>query len=92
MIANVLPFGRSSNSRVSFQIYLLADSIKSYVIFKYTLCPTDLDQLAPSGLLNINTNGILEEILFIKNQECSSSNINIPGIWIMNVTRISKFF
>jgi hypothetical protein len=89
---NVLPFERSSNSRVSFQIYLLKNSFKSYVIFKYTSCPTDLNQLTPSGLLNINNKGILEEILLIKNQECSSSNVNIKGTWGINVTRISKFF
>ena len=39
---NVLPYETSSNSRVSFQIFLLTDSIKSYVIFKYTSCPIDL--------------------------------------------------
>ena len=59
---NVLPFNTWSNSSVSFQIFLLADSFKSYVIFKYTSCPTDLDLWAPSGLLNINNKAILEEI------------------------------
>ena len=84
---NVLPHNDSgSDSRVSFQMYLLTDSIKSYVIFKYTSCPTDLTLKAPSGLLNINTFGILEEIFLTKNQECSSSSVNISGIWVINVT------
>ncbi len=77
-----------SNSKVSFQIFLLIDSvaIKSYVVVKYTSCPSDKLLEISSGLLNINNKGILEEILLIKNQECSSSNVNISGTWVINVT------
>ena len=82
---NVLPFDRSSNSRVSFQIYLLTDSIKSYVIFKYTSCPNDLTLEASSGL-NSNNNGNLTEILIPQDQECSSSNVKQKGFWVSEVT------
>ena len=82
---NVLPHDISSNSRVSFQIYLLTDSIKSYVIFKYTSCPTDLFLLRPSGL-NSNNNGNLIEILIPQGKECSLSNVKQKGVWVSEVT------
>jgi hypothetical protein len=82
---NVLPFDPSFNSRVSFQIYLLTDSVNSYVIFKYTSCPTDLTLNAPSGL-NSNKSGKLVEISIPKNKECSSSNVKQKGVWVSEVT------
>jgi len=82
---NVLPYETSSNSRVSFQIFLLTDSIKSYVIFKYTSCPNDLTLEASSGL-NSNNNGNLTEILIPQDQECSLSNVKQKGVWVSEVT------
>ena len=55
----------SSTSRVSFRILFLTDSEKTYVTFKYTSCPTDLNLLTSSGL-NYNNDGKLEEILIPK--------------------------
>jgi hypothetical protein len=74
-----------SNSRVSFQLYLLTDFVKSYVIFKYASCPTDLILWAPSGL-NSNNNGNLEEILIQQGKECSLSNVKQKGVWVSEVT------
>ena len=80
---NVLPFG-NSNSRISFQIFLLTDSIKPYVTFKYTSCPNDLTVLASSGL-NYNNDRKLEEFLIGYYQECTSSNVKQDGIWVIEV-------
>ena len=83
---NVLPHNDSgSDSRVSFQMYLLTDSIKSYVIFKYTSCPTDLTLKTPSGL-NSNKNGFLTDIKIPQGKECSSSNVKQKGVWVSEVT------
>ena len=83
---NLLPhIDAKSDSRVSFQIFLLTDSIKSYIIFKYTSCPTDLYLWAPSGL-NSNNNGNLIEILIPQGKECSLSNVKQKGVWISQVT------
>ena len=78
----------SLNSRISFQIYLLTDSVKSYVIFKYTSCPTDLTLWASSGL-NSNNNGILTEISIPKDKECSLSNVKQKGVWVSEVPTYS---
>ena len=83
--ASLFEYASIQNSRVSFQIYLLTDSIKSYVIFKYTSCPNDLTLEASSGL-NSNNNGNLTEILIPQDQECSLSNVKQKGVWVSEVT------
>jgi hypothetical protein len=82
---NVLPYLESgSDSPVSFQIYILTDSIKSYVIFKYTSCPDELS-MRSSGL-NINKK---EEISIPKSQKCSLSNVKQKGVWVSQVNNYS---
>jgi hypothetical protein len=83
---NVLPFERSSNSRVSFQIYLLTDSIKSYVIFKYTSCPTDLTLKTSSGLAYKEESDLLGRSIIAKDQHCFNSNVKQDGVWVSEVT------
>ena len=86
---NLLPhIDAGSNSRVSFQIYLLTDSIKSYVIFKFTSCPADLNQLASAGL-NFENEGKWEEIPIYNGKECLLSNVGQNGVWISEVTKYS---
>ena len=82
---NVLPFDRSSNSRVSFQIYLLTDSIKSFVAFNFGSCPTDLYFSSAAGL-NYNNEGIFEKFIIPKGKECLSSNVGKTGVWVLEVT------
>ena len=81
---NVLPYG-SSNSRVSFQLFLTRDAQKSYAIFKYAFCPNDLNILASSGL-NYNSEGKLEELRIKNRHLCLSSNLNQNGVWVSDVT------
>lgn len=87
---NVLPFDRNGvlNSKVSFQMFLLTDCIKSFVILKYNLCPADLTLWASSGL-NYNNKGKLEELLIDKERACLSSNVNQMGVWATQVTNNS---
>jgi len=60
----------------SFQIFLLADSSKSYVIFQYTSCLNGLSLLTPSGLTFA---GSSNEILI--EDQCNSTNVKEPGVW-----------
>ena len=85
---NVLASSVNSTSKVSFRIFLLTNSEKSFVTFKYTSCPTDLNLLASSGL-NYNNNGKLEEILIAKDKQCTLSNVKQSGIWVTEVTSYS---
>lgn len=82
---NVLASSLSSTSRVSFSILFLADSEKTFVTFKYTSCPTDLNLLTSSGL-NYNNDGKLEEILIPKDKQCTLSNVGQSGVWVTEVT------
>ena len=83
----------NSDSRVSFQIFLLTDSIKSYVIFKFTSCPSGLTLRALSGL-TFNYNGRLKTLIIPNYQHCISSNVGQTGVWVTEVTSYSlgKYF
>jgi hypothetical protein len=85
---NVLPY--FSNSRVSFQIYLSTDSVKSFVIFKFKSCPKDLTYYASSGLSYIRIDGSLQEVIIEDGQQCIGSNIGQTGVWVYDVTSKSK--
>lgn len=78
----------NSDSRVSFQISLLTDSIKSYVIFKFTSCPTDLTLRGVPGLTH-NYNDNLRQLIIPENHHCTSSNIGQSGVWVTEVTSYS---
>ena len=77
---NVLP-SSNSDSRVSFQIFLLTDSSKSYLILKYQSCPSELTLLALSG---VKYQGKVLSIA--NNKECISSNVKQTGVWVTDVS------
>jgi hypothetical protein len=88
---NVLPFYESiSNSRVSFQIYLSTDFVKSLVAFKFKSCPTDLALEASSGLNYKRIDGSLQEVKIDDSQQCKGSNVGQTGVWVSDVTSKGK--
>jgi hypothetical protein len=88
---NVLqPFGSSSTSGASFQIYLSTDTVKSFVTFKFKSCPKDLIYHSPSGLNYKRIDGNLQEIHLINGQQCTESNVGYAGVWVSDVTSIGK--
>ena len=87
----VLSYDKYSNSRVSFQVFLLADSIKSYVLFKFNKCPPDLTLRSSSGLNYRNkVTESLKEIPIDNGQQCTSSNVGQTGIWVIEVTNLAS--
>jgi hypothetical protein len=87
---NVLPFSSTSTSITSFQIYLLSDSVKSFVIFKFKSCPKDLIYYASSGLNNKRIDGNLKEVIIGNSQQCTGSNVGQTGVWVSDVTSKGK--
>ena len=81
----VVDSNNSLNSMASFQIFLLTDSSSSIVIFKYRLCPKDWFLVVSSGLI-YNNGGKYSELKIPKGEECSSSNVNQTGVWMIEVT------
>jgi hypothetical protein len=88
---NVLPpeFGYP-NSRVSFQIFLSTNSVKSFVTFKFKSCPTDIKKEASSGLNYIGIDWNLKEVIIAYGQQCTGSNVGQTGVWVSDVTSIGK--
>jgi hypothetical protein len=80
----------SSTSRVSFQIFLLADKAakKYFVTYKYKSCPTDLTFKASSGLNYKNYDGSLIEIVIDEGKQCTESNVRQTGVWTSDVTSL----
>ena len=76
---------KSPTSRAAFQIFLATDSKKSYVLLKYTLCPTYISLEASSGLNYINESSFQESII-LHGQQCTGSNIDQEGVWVYEVT------
>ncbi len=70
--------------RVSFQIFLLTDSITSYVTFIYTSCPIGIKLYGSSGL-NYKTSYNMQEIKIVDGQQCKSSNVDQMGVWLSEV-------
>jgi hypothetical protein len=87
---NVLPFRPTSTSMTSFQIYLSTDFFKSFVVFKFKSCPTDLDYYSSSGLNYKRINGNLQEVIIANGQQCSGSNVGQAGVWVSDVTSKGK--
>ena len=75
----------SSSSIVSFQIFLTADSIKSYVTLKYTSCPTDYSGNALSGLTRVVGGGFDQWTSISSVSWCTSSNVGQAGVWVFDV-------
>jgi hypothetical protein len=71
--------GYSTAYLASFQIYLMANVLKSYVIFQYTSCLNGLSLRSSSGL-NFYIASTSKQ-MSITNQ-CNSSNVNKTGIWV----------
>jgi hypothetical protein len=70
--------------KVSFQVFLLTDSIKSYAVYKYKTCTTEFTFKATSG---INHKHNVEKIIIENGQQCSSSNVGQSGLWVIEVTK-----
>ena len=72
--------------QLSFQIFITSNSEKSFVIFKFIMCPTDIDYYAPSGLTL--TSG--ESFSIPNKKQCLSSNVGQKGVWVIDVTSLDK--
>jgi hypothetical protein len=74
--------------RVSFQIFLLTDSITSYVTFIYTSCPIGIKLNGSSGL-TYKTSDNMQEIKIVDGQQCKS-NVDQMGVWVSEVRHIES--
>ncbi len=74
-----------SNVKASFQIFLIINEVKSFVIFKYKSCPNDATLYSSSGL-NHKYGIYLDEFIIANGQQCSSSNVGHKGVWVIEVT------
>jgi hypothetical protein len=80
----VLSSDKALFSKVSFQVFLATDSRKSFVVYKYKSCPSELTLKASSGFTHKKNT----DLIVIENgQQCSSSNVGQTGIWVVDVTR-----
>ena len=79
----VMSYDLSSFLKVSFQVFLYTDTVKSFVAYKYKLCATELTLKAPSGLSHKYNP---EKIVIENGQQCTSSNVGQPGLWVFEVT------
>lgn len=83
---DVLPYDTSSLSLTKFQLFLLTETIKSYIIFKFISCPAGISANSLSGLNHKKNEGNLQEIIINDGQQCTSTNVNQTGIWVSEVT------
>ncbi len=90
---NVLPFDVSFTSTFGFQIFLSSseNSQNSFVLFKFTSCPKYLDLEASSGVTYKNNEGILQEVIIAVDKQCTGSNVNQTGVWVIDVTKRGNF-
>ena len=91
---NVLAYDISLPTSVNafFQIILLTDSTRSFVVFRYTSCLDGQTMVAASGL-DYNYDGLLKEKTIVN--PCTSSNVGVAGKWVFEVTNSTagkKFF
>ena len=82
----VLLNDQSSSSKVSFQVFLLADSTKSYVAYKFSSCPTVINARPLAGLNHNQSVASLKEVTIDNGQQCSNSNVGQTGVWVGEVT------
>jgi hypothetical protein len=86
-----VPAWSSSSLFASFQIILASSSSSSYVLLKYTSCISERTFLTPPGIYYTSTNG--RESSFNFYYPCYSSNVNLTGIWVFDVsTKIGRYF
>jgi hypothetical protein len=89
---NLLPYSKSTTSKVAFQIFLSIDSLakKYFVTFNFSSCPSDLSYYASSGLNSKNNAGNFKEVKIADGEQCMSSNVEKRGVWVSEVTDSSK--
>ena len=85
---NVLKYASDTDS-TSFQIVLASDAAKSYVLLKYYLCIAN--ELKTPGLYYMNTYGQQLSSLIAVNP-CLSTNVNLNGTWVFDVTSVYGIF
>ena len=79
------------SSRAWFQIFLVTDTERSYVILKYKSCLTNQILTASSGLNHNNEMlKIFQQVNLAAGQECISSNVGITGVWATEVTNVAS--
>jgi hypothetical protein len=72
----------------SFQIILASDASKSYVLLKYTSCLTGLLSASTAqGLYYLSSNG--QQMSNTFTSPCNSSNVNLGGTWVFDVSPIN---
>ena len=76
-----VPAYEQSSWTVSFQIILATNGSSSYVLVKYTSC---LYGSKAPGIYYTLTNGQTSSSTF--SNPCSSSNVNLIGTWVFDVT------
>ena len=85
-----VPAYSSSSLIASFQIILASDSSKSYVVLKYTSCLSSSSLRELPGLYYLNSNGQQMSNQFTN--PCSSSNVNLIGTRVFDVSTLNSNF
>ena len=73
---------------ISFQIILSTDGKISFVTLKYSECLSVATLLSPPGINCVNLKG--QSVKIPIGDPCLSSNVNIKGTWIFDVTEDCK--
>jgi hypothetical protein len=82
---------RSSSLIASFQIIFASSSFSSYVLIKYTSCLSNRTLSTPPGIYYTLSNG--KQTSSLISNPCFSSNVNLIGTWVFDVTtQIGRFF
>ncbi len=85
-----VPDWASGTLRASFQIVLASDGTKSYILLKYTSCLSN--RVTTSGLYYLSNQLNGQQMSNEFSNPCSSSNVNLGGTWVFDVSpSISKF-
>ena len=66
----------------SFQIILASSSSSSFVVLNYTSCLSNMILRTAPGIYFINNIPPPSQI----SNPCSSSNVNLPGMWVFDVS------
>ena len=75
---------------ISFQIILSTDGKISFVSLKYSECLSFATLISPPGINCVNLKG--QSVKIPIGDPCLSSNVNIKGTWIFDVTEECKYF
>jgi hypothetical protein len=76
------------NKKATFQIILVTDSSKSYVVLKYTSCLSNDPLTVLPGIYYLGENG--QQLSNLMTDPCLSSNINQNGTWVFDVTSVNS--